>query len=221
MQITIKFIFIVFILLSAKVTNAQNLRINLYGAYVFNNSFDSYFDPTAYYRGKINGGFQWGTGIEYKISPVMGFELLYLRHDTKAPITYFQQGVKFTNFDMGANYIMAAGVRYLKLKQSPVELYGGALAGVAIFGLNNPDNGNKSSKTHFAWGARIGSNIMFSKNAGFKLQAQLLSAVQSVGGSFYFGTNGSGAGVATYSSIYQFGLGGGIFFNLPTGSKTN
>jgi len=42
----------------------------------------------------------------------------------------------------------------------------------------------------------------------------LLSAVQSLGGSFYFGTGGSGAGVSAYSTMYQWGLGGGLTLKL-------
>ena len=47
-----------------------------------------------------------------------------------------------------------------------------------------------------------------------KLQGQLMSAVQSAGGGLYFGTGGAGAGVSTYSSMYQFGLGGGLVISL-------
>lgn len=50
--------------------------------------------------------------------------------------------------------------------------------------------------------------------AGIRLQAQLLSPVQAAGGGFYFGTGGSGIGVSTYSSIYQFNLGGSLVFRL-------
>jgi hypothetical protein len=41
-----------------------------------------------------------------------------------------------------------------------------------------------------------------------------MSAVQSAGGGLYFGTGGGGAGVSTYSSMYQFGLGGGLAFQF-------
>ena len=35
-----------------------------------------------------------------------------------------------------------------------------------------------------------------------------------MGGGLYFGTGGAGAGVSTYSSYYQFNLGGGLVFKL-------
>ncbi len=33
-------------------------------------------------------------------------------------------------------------------------------------------------------------------------------------GGFYFGTGGVGAGVSSYSTMYQFGVGGGLVFKL-------
>ncbi len=44
----------------------------------------------------------------------------------------------------------------------------------------------------------------------FKLQAYLQSIVQGAGVGVGFGTGGAGAGVITYSSMLQFGLGGGV-----------
>ena len=41
-----------------------------------------------------------------------------------------------------------------------------------------------------------------------------MSPVQGAGGGFYFGTGGAGAGVSTYSTIYQFNVGGSINFRL-------
>jgi len=57
-----------------------------------------------------------------------------------------------------------------------------------------------------------------SEKIGLKLTASLLSAVQGAGGGLYFGTGGAGAGVSTYSSMYQFALGGNLVIQLG-GSK--
>lgn len=212
------FVFLSF-LLSTINGRAQSLRLHQYNSYVFNNKFDSYYDNTAFYRGRINGGYQWGVGIEYRSADEMGYELVYLRQDTKAPTTYYSNGIKSTNFDLGINYIMGAGIRYAEVRSAPLELYGGILGGAAVVSLRNPDNRNQATRAKLAWGVRAGANYMFSKYAGIKIQAQLISAVQSIGGSFYFGSGGSGAGIAAYSSIYQFGLGGGLVFNLPGKDK--
>lgn len=209
---------LIFLLITAPAL-AQNLRLNAYGGYAFDDKVDSYYDNTSYYKGTIKGGFQWGVGAEYMIRHNAGVELLYLRHDTKAPITYYREGVKFTNFDLAANYIMLASNRYFRKEGSKLEAYGGAMIGADIMSLNNPDNNRSSTKTQFAWGIRGGVNIWAAQNVGIKLQAQLLSAVQSVGGGFYFGSGGSGAGLSSYSSMYQFSLGGGFVFNIPTQKK--
>ena len=76
-----------------------------------------------------------------------------------------------------------------------------------------------ANTTKFAWGFRLGGNIWASPKIALKIQAQIMSATQAAGGGFYFGTGGAGAGVSTYSSIYQFGLGGGLCFALGTDKK--
>ena len=97
---------------------------------------------------------------------------------------------------------------------SKVEGFGGFMAGAVIINVENPDNGNDNSATKFGWGFRLGANIWASEKVAIKLQGQLMSAVQSAGGGLYFGTGGAGAGVSTYSSMYQFGLGGGLVISL-------
>jgi hypothetical protein len=47
-----------------------------------------------------------------------------------------------------------------------------------------------------------------------KLQMQLVSVSQGFGGGAYFGTGGAGVGLQSYSSVYQFGMGGGLAFKL-------
>jgi hypothetical protein len=69
-------------------------------------------------------------------------------------------------------------------------------------------NGKSGSATKFAWGFRGGVLLNASEKIGIKLSASLLSAVQGAGAGVYLGTGGAGAGVSTYSSMYQFALGG-------------
>jgi hypothetical protein len=66
----------------------------------------------------------------------------------------------------------------------------------------------------FAWGLKAGAIVWATPKFGVKLQAQLLSVAQSVGGGVFFGTGGASAGVSTYSSIYQFSLGGGLVYSF-------
>jgi hypothetical protein len=205
------------IVLLAFMVQAQEFRLNVYGNYVFDDQVDSYYSTTSYFEGKIKGGFLWGGGLEYKPSKYSGIELSYMRLDTEAPMNYFNYNTNRPDnatFDLAINYIMLGGNGY-KPVSDKVELFSGFQAGMAIFNVENPKNGNSDNATKFAWGIKIGSNIMASDKVGIKLQAGLLSSVQSVGGGLYFGTGGAGAGVSTYSSMLQFYLGGGLVFRFP------
>lgn len=202
---------------------SSSFRINLYSNYVFDDQVDSYYSTTAYYDGKIKGGFQWGAGFEYMIKPAYGINLTYYRQGTNAPITYYDPGsvldpVKTQDFDLVLNYILLGGTRYL-LANPRVEPYFGIDLGMCILDVSNTVNGNDGSATKFAWGIRGGTNIWATERFGIKLQAGLNSVTQGVGGSLYFGTGGAGAGVASYSSLLQFSLGGGLAFRL--GYTTN
>lgn len=193
---------------------AQGLRLNGYALGAFDDGVDSYYSTTNYYNGTIKGGLVWGAGLEFAVHDENGVELLYMRQDTKAPMNYYNVVSKHTDFDLQMNYAMIGGTRYFRGHNEKVEGYGGLLLGANFMHLENPDNGNSGNKTFFAWGLRLGGNFWASHKVGIKLQAQLLSNVQAAGGGFYFGTGGAGAGVSTYSTMYQFGLGGGLTFRL-------
>ncbi|MCO4292455.1 porin family protein [Solitalea sp. MAHUQ-68] len=202
--------------------SAQNFRINGYTSYVFDDAIDSYYSETRFFEGQVNGGFQWGLGIEYMLptngAKQYGVELSYFRQDTKAPLTYYDPNdivdhIDKTNFDLGLNFIMLGGNGYVKVNPK-VEPFGGFAAGVAILDLTNPNNKKSDSATKFAWSIKGGANIYVTPKVALKLQASLLSSVQAVGGGLYFGTGGAGAGVSSYSSMLQLILGGGLTLNL-------
>ena len=148
--------------------------------------------------------------------PDQGIELSYLRLDSKAPMEYYNRNsnrVEYTEFDVATNYVLIGGNRYFGLNPK-VEPYAGLQAGMAIFNVTNPDSGRSGNSTKFAWGAKLGLNIWATEKVGLKAQTGLVSAVQAAGGGFYFGTGGAGAGVSTYSTFYQFYIGGGLSFNF-------
>src|SRR6187401_2130616 len=208
-------ILLVFFFISA---SAQHTRLNGYALYVFDDQFDSYYDNNNYYEGKFKGGLQWGAGLEYLPHQSSGIELIYLNQQTTALTTYALpgSGVKTTNFDVGFNWLMLAGNRYMKKPGSKVEGYGGFMLGAAFINLKNPTPpSTEHSATKRAWGFRLGANISASERVAIKLQTQVLSAVQGAGGGLYFGTGGGGVGVSTYSSMYQFALGGGSKTTAP------
>ena len=216
-----KRLFLTFILLEAASLSSfaqQETRVNAYGAYSFEDKVDSYYDSYNYYEGKIGDGLLWGAGIEHLPTPEVGIELSYMRKETTAPITYLSgsnlSGIQHTTFDMNMNYALLGFNRYVRKEGSIVEGFAGATLGAGWAYLHNRDNGRESQTTKFAWGLRAGANVWVSPNIALKFQAQLLSVVQSVGGSVYFGTGGAGAGLGLYSSIYQFMLGGGLIYKL-------
>lgn len=209
------------LLLAAEVTFGQEIRLNTYAGYVFKDRVDSYFSNSSYFDGTIQDGFRWGAGLEFHIPQKGAIELQYLRQDTNAPTTYRDGGIlngeiQFTDFDLAINWIFVNGTKYFPVNEV-VEPFAGGGIGMAIFGLDNPDNGRSSSATKLSWNFRGGSNFWLADNVAVRVQASLMSAVQSVGGGFYFGTGGAGAGLSTYSSMYQFAFEGGLVFRIPQG----
>ena len=210
------------ILFSSIGTYAQNLRLNGYALYAFDDNVEAVYTATNYFEGKVKGGLVWGGGLEYMVNPQYGVELSYLRMDTKAPITAYGGigGAQKFDIDLAINYLMLGGMRYM-MPNPNVELYGGLQMGAAFITGTRAAIGTSpevsDDVTKFAWGLRGGANIYpggESSRIGLKLQAALLSAVQGAGGSLYFGTGGVGAGVSTYSTFLQFALGGGLVFKL-------
>src|SRR5215203_879685 len=178
------------------------IRLNVYTNYVFDDAVDSYYSSTSYYNGTVNGGFQWGIGLEYMVSPMQGIEIIYLRQDTKAPTTYYDytaiaNPVKSAEFDLGISYIFLGSTRYIP-RSEKLEPYFGVQLGLGIVNISNPTSGNEGGNSKFAWGLKGGTNIwMGSGKAGIKLQAGLQSISQAVGGGLYFGTGGVGAGATS------------------------
>jgi len=209
--------FILSIILIAGMTgmaSAQEIRLNLFSAYVFDDNVDSYYSSTSYYSGTINGGFEWGAGLEYMAMETKGIEIKYLRRDCTAPMIYYNNGEQSKTLDLALNYILLGGNNYFQTG-GKVEPYAGMAIGVGIVTLKNPEpDSDLNNITKFAWDLKIGTNIWASEKVGIKLQANLQSMVQSVGGGFYFGTGGGGAGISTYSTMYQWVLGGGLTFKL-------
>jgi len=198
----------------ASSSNGPQLRLHGYALYAFDdNHVDSYYSATSYFEGSIQGGFQYGAGLEVMPYPAIGVEITYLRLDSKAPMEYYDVFIRHTTFDVSQNWVLLSFNKYVPLNEK-VEPFGGLQVGMDIINLYNPDNGNSSNATKFAWGLKGGVNIWVNEKVGFKMQLGLLSAVQAVGGGFYFGTGGVGAGVSGFSTYYQFNLGGGLVFRL-------
>jgi hypothetical protein len=213
-----KILFLLFSSVAVSTVNGQNLRLNGYAHYVFDDKFDSYYDPYNYYQGQVKGGFQGGVGLEYLMQRGYCMELLWLHQTTTSP-TYYQDGgvvanEKFTEFDLKIDYVLVGGEGHASHPSGKIEGYGGMYLGIAFLGMDNPDNGNSGSTSKFAWGLKLGANIWATPKIGLKVQTMLTSVTQGTGGGFYFGTGGAGVGLSSYSSIYQWSLGGGLTVRL-------
>jgi hypothetical protein len=205
------------IIFFASTAFTQEIRLNVYGNYVFDDKVEFYSTSTNYFEGTIQGGLLWGGGLEFKLNDFYAIELLYMRQDTKAPVQFYDINSfseRYATLDVGISWIMAGGMRAQTPNNKKVEPYGGALLGVALINAENPDQDVTASATKFAWGLRLGCNFWLTEKLGIKIQAQLLSAVQAAGGSLYFGTGGSGTSVTGYSSMVQFALGGGLAYKF-------
>jgi len=216
---TIKILFSALILLAGVFGNAQSadgpqVRLHGYALYAFDDNYvGSYYSNTSYFDGKILGGFQYGGGLEVMPYPASGVEVSYLRLDSKAPMEYYDNGIVYTTFDLAQNWVMLSFNKYVPAGDK-IEPYAGLQVGMDILNVYNPSTGNTGNATKFAWGIKGGVNVFASEKVGLKLQLSLLSAVQAVGGGFYFGTGGAGAGVSTFSTYYQFNIGGGLVFGV-------
>lgn len=186
-------------------STAQELRLNGYSAYAFNDNL--YYANT---DATLKGGFLYGAGLEYKLGPLYGAELMYQRLDSKLPIRYTDRsGTQIATFDYNLNYIMFASNNYLPFGR--IEPYGSLLLGLAVLDIKSP---LVDPMTKFTWGLRIGTNIALTPKVFLKLQAQYMSVVESVSSSLNFSFSGISPGINTHSSINQFNLGGGLVFNL-------
>lgn len=172
-------------------------------SYTFADKFD-----TQYGNGKLQDGFQWGGGLEFGLTETSAVELIYQQLNTDA---YYQGFDGRYDGTVGVSYIMLGGTKYLPINEM-ISGFGTFNAGVGIFSPS--ESLDSGTITKFSLGGRVGLRIQTSEKVSIRLHAQLLSPVQWAGGGFYFGTGGSGAGVSTGSTIYQFNLGGSLNFRL-------
>lgn len=212
-----RIVFVAVLALTTYLATAQSkVRLNLYSSYVFDDAFDVYSDANTYYNGKVKAGLQWGAGVEFMTTENYSVELMYLNKSGDVPVT-FKAGalnpVRNENFDLSLNYILLGGNRLMQSSSGKVEGYGGLMGGVLISDIESPSTGNGDSHTSFAWGGRLGANLWLSKKIGIKLQAQILSASKATGGDLYFSYWGPVV-LESYTTLWQFGLGGGLTFKF-------
>ena len=212
-----KIIFSSLFVMVAIASSAQSkIRLNAYGSYVFDDGFDVYNDANTYYYGKIKAGAQWGAGVEYVTNPYFSVELMYLNKSSDVPSTFkFQAGQleRKETFKLQHDYLLLSLNGLKPSSSGKVEGYFGFMAGVLFANVESPSNDASENNTDFAWGGKLGLNYWMSEKFGIKLQANVLSASKATGGDTYWGYWGP-VYLNTYSTLWQFGLGGGLTFRL-------
>lgn len=178
--------------------SAQSIGLFGGGGYTFGDNFDTEFG-----YGRINESGHWNTGLIFNVNENYGIKLMFQQQPTTGKLTDFIYGTG--SGDVNVSYILAAGQRYLPFSDA-AKGYFGLQLGMAIFG--SPEASSTVEK--FAWGLDLGFEVNPSPVIGVRIGGQMLVPVQAFGGGFYVGTGGSGAGVSTYSTLWQFGFNGGL-----------
>jgi hypothetical protein len=199
---------------SSAANTGPSIRLNGYTIYALaDHHVESGYYSNTYWEGSVSDGFEYGGGIEILPIPTTGIEISYMRLDSKVDLYLYDPigGNDTRLVDLAHNYIFIGGNQYLKINPK-VEPYFGMQLGMAVYTAEYQQN--SGTETKFAWGIKAGLNIWLSEKVGVKMQTQLLSAVQAIGGGIYFGTGGAGAAVSGFSTYYQFNVGGGLVFKL-------
>lgn len=164
--------------------------------------------------GRIADGVSYGGSIKFNVTRSFGIEVLYSHMNTNTGLYYYgdDQHPLYGLSNLQLDYIMAGPVESFSIPNSTVHPFIGAMLGAAV--MTPGANSGYSSDTRFAVGFQLGTNIYVSPRVGIQLKAQVLSPVDAAGGDFFLSNYGSGGGLSTYSSIYQFTLGGGLIIGL-------
>lgn len=195
---------LIFLFITGIAAQAQpTITLLTFESYTFSDKFD-----TEYGTGRIEDGFQWGGGLEFGLQETVAVELIYQNMQTEVS---YQGWDRQYRGNFGINYVMVGGTKYAPLNDK-VSGFGTVDMGVA---WSNPDESlNVENATKFALGARLGVRIMASEKVSLRLHGQVFSPVQWAGAGVFIGTGGSGAGVSTGSTIWQWNLGGSLNFRL-------
>jgi Outer membrane protein beta-barrel domain len=209
-----KYLLISVLVICARSLSAQHssptMALNLYGGYTFPDHIDMGYYNNYNNYGYINGSGQYGGSLEFFLHELRSIELSYQYFGANVPFYDYLGQTNPGKEKASAQYILIGGNNYFPTNSSVLP-YGGLGIGVGITNFNYYSN-ESNSATKFAWNLRVGVKIKTASALSIKLQAYLQSIAQGAGVGVGFGTGGAGAGVTTYSTMLQFGLGGGLSF---------
>jgi hypothetical protein len=190
----------------------SRVYVNGFGGYTFAESF-----TVSQFSGTIKGNAHFGGSVEVSLPlPPNAYgertiELGYLgMASTMEGWTFVNNSWRRTNDEVYGNYVLIGANNYFG-RQRKAMAFGGASIGM---GWMNNRTKNRNTDIRFAYAVRGGGRFMLSEKVGLKVYAQLHSIAGGVGGGFYFGTGGTGAGFSAYSTLIQFGMGGALTVDL-------
>jgi hypothetical protein len=161
-------------------------------------------------QARINDGFTYGGALTFAPSPYNAIEISYSRYETTATAQSSYVGFEAFSDDVAVNYMFIGGQRLFPASDK-VTGFTGFNLGAAWLGSKDE---TFSTITKLAIGFDLGVKIMASEKVGIRLQTNLGLPITSSGGSYYWGTNGSGVGLTGYVPIWSFGFNGGLIFKL-------
>jgi opacity protein-like surface antigen len=156
----------------------------------------------------------WGISAEGISARGEALELLYQYQSTTIPVYgYSGSGSPIVNPLNGTDnsgvisYLLINGIQYFQVNPK-ITPYFGAGGGVAFTKVNS---GNGST-TGFGWDLKTGVKIKAGKSLGFKIGAQLFSALHQSGGYYYY--PGYPYSYSSFASIWQFSFTGGVTYDF-------
>lgn len=145
--------------------------------------------------------------LSIPIKQIVNFELSYQFQSTT--LSTNTTLVDDPHIPMDLHYFLIGGVKTIRTPYPVVPFFGLKLGGVLIAPGSSSDYNDK-----FLFAVQLAGGIKYfmSEHVGIKLDLQLNMPMQGVGASIGCGTGGCGYGVSTFTTITQFGGGGGLVF---------
>jgi hypothetical protein len=200
----LRLLLLIMIVLSGLKSFGQHLELTAFGGGTFAEGINSY--STNYSKAQIDGSAHYGGTLDFFLLPGASINLTVFDQPTTGHL-YGTGTYSDASDPMHVTYILLGGNLYAG--PGKLKLFGGFGLGAAI--LATQDYG---SSTKFAVDLHGGVKFDATEHIGFRFQLQLDAPID--GGGYGIGITPDGAvpGVATYSSIVQFGGNIGIVFRF-------
>ena len=185
--------------------SAQSIELTPFAGYTFRSTVN-----ITNGQARVHDGFTYGGALTYTAGMYNAVEISYYRYQTNATAQSSYSGFEFVDTPVNVNYMLIGGQRIIPANDK--------LSGFTGFNLGagwlGSGNDSFSTVTKFSVGFVAGLKVMASDKLGFRLQTNLALPISSAGGSFFWGTGGSGVGLTGYVPIWSFGFTGGLVYKI-------